>query len=392
MYKYVNGLAPKPSHQREALLMDQKTSERNNYHARDLNFFSGDKFVRYLIEREWSPLATGVIAYLIYSASIIVITLLIGRFFPNPAYRSLLSDFFWWVMGIGLIPLTWGLYVWTYVAPSQVLTQLELDKILTIKEADFKAAQKILSSRLPLVLALVFGLTLTALNFYQGAIAAPGWWNASLVASLFITVINFVTQFLAFLVILRLLSIYRVFFILLYDVTLKPLHHDHAGGLMPIGRFALASLYPIAFGGSVAAFTEYWLAFVGESEISLIFHFAIALYVIGAPFVFFVPIYAAHRGMLRARAAMIAQISDQFDADLQSAYKNQGGTAQALEKNIKKVVELKKLHEITSSFPVWPLDIGVFRRFVLTIASPLVSFIVPALVTFLFSALGIALE
>ena len=111
-------------------------------------------------------------------------------------------------------------------------------------------------------------------------------------------------------------------------------------------------------------------------------HAMVIFYFIFAPLVFIAPLWAAHDSMLKAKESAILNISSQFNNDLILTYKEISSNSKRLKDNIEKIEQLKKLHDLTTSFPVWPFDTETVRRFLLTMFSPLSGVIVPAIIQY----------
>lgn len=163
-------------------------------------------------------------------------------------------------------------------------------------------------------------------------------------------------------------------------LELHPLHPDRCGGLGPLNRHALAFSYFIG----VCAFGLGLLTFLsiheGRFPHEYTLHAGIALYVIGAPLLFFATLGSAHRAMLAARAQLLGSIGTQFQAAYQTLQTSLSESPHTLHASVEHLDELKRLYRTTERFPVWPFDWSHLRRFGLSVGSPILGIVLPQIV------------
>jgi hypothetical protein len=87
--------------------------------------------------------------------------------------------------------------------------------------------------------------------------------------------------------------------------------------------------------------------------------------------------------MLNAKNDLKAKISRQFNNDYSLAYDEISGSASQLKDNLEKLEQLQKMDKIADSFPVWPFDIQIIRRFILTMLSPLLGVLISILTNYI---------
>ncbi|HLO32299.1 MAG TPA: hypothetical protein VK249_24325, partial [Anaerolineales bacterium] len=287
-----------------------------------------------------------------------------------------------------LYAVAWGYFVWLQSAPAVVVEELQNSGVVTIPAEVGENAKKIVHSKFIPMIAAAAAILASALNFYQDVIAADSWLNGSLVLLVLRYVLLIVpTTYVVIVCILRFIVNARVFKQLLRGVKLHPLHPDNAGGLHPLGSYALKSTYPLALAGSIVALAVYWS--IAQGEPFVYFYFAALAYVILAPLLFFAPLASAHSAMLGAKNDLKKKISKQFNEDYSSAYNEISGSARGLKDNLEKLEQLQKLYKIADSFPVWPFDMRTIRQFVLTMFSPIGSFMVATATDYLRGLLGL---
>jgi hypothetical protein len=76
--------------------------------------------------------------------------------------------------------------------------------------------------------------------------------------------------------------------------------------------------------------------------------------------------------MEKAKKELLHKIAGQFEADYAMICNNLGEEAEVLKKKTEKIRELKTFYTLTDEFPVWPFDVQIFRRYLLTVPTPLI--------------------
>lgn len=353
--------------------MKPSTSKQDGEsNASSLDFSLGDPLARWIERRGWSGLQVALIAYIWALGTSFLIAMLAGTLLPRSDLRALLSDSFYFISETVTVFVVWMYYVWLCNSPKQVLIKLEKGGALHIREDDLRTVQPILGSRIPNLTAFLVSVVAGILYFYQyNGYATALWYNTKpIFLALRVLLVIVPTAYVTGHVIIRSIVNTLVFRGLLRNVTVNPMHPDRAGGLLPLGQYALRSTYVIALAGVVAALAEYSLYTRGILFTFHYFHVVILLYVIVAPLAFFAPLGTARNAMLNAKNQLLLKISKQFNADFSEAYEELEGSAEKLKATIDKVEQLQRIQALTTSFPVWPFDIATLERFFLTISSP----------------------
>src|SRR3990172_1639796 len=98
--------------------MSSKPDRPQILNIQDLNFFLGDRLAQFIVKDiTWSPLRVGISAYIVFLLISIINASLSNTLLPNPNFRALLDDFYYWVADTVLVPLAWGYYIWIVSAP-----------------------------------------------------------------------------------------------------------------------------------------------------------------------------------------------------------------------------------------------------------------------------------
>jgi hypothetical protein len=322
-----------------------------------------------------SAVQVALIAYLWAIATSFVIALAAGTLWPQPGVRALLTDSFYFISETVTVLAIWIYYIWLCNSPKQVLIKLESAGILRVQRKDLVTAQSILASRIPVAASILIGLVASGLYFNQyNGYATALWYNTKpvFVAARSVLVI-LPTAYIAVAMIARGVINILVFRETLRNVNINPMHPDRAGGLLPLGQYALRSTYVIAAAGVVAALAEFSLYQRGIFFTFHYFHVVILAYVFLAPLSFFAPLGTARHAMLDAKNELLLKISKQFNSDFSEAYRELEGAADELKASIDKVEQLQRIQVLTVAFPVWPFDVATLRRFSITVSSPFVT-------------------
>ena len=339
---------------------------------RELDFSLGDPLAVWIIRKGWSGFQVALFAYLWALGNSFLIAILADTLLPSSDVRSLLSDDFYFISETVTVFVIWIYYVWLYHSPKEVLIKLEEGGALQLQRDDLQAVQPILASRLPIFIAILVSAIAGVLYFNQyNGYSTALWYNTKPIFVDWRSLLVIVpTAYVTVYVIIRSVVNTLVFRELLRNVNVNPMHPDRAGGLLPLGQYALRSTYVIAVAGMVAALAEYSLYTRGLLFTFHYFHVVILIYLIVAPLAFFAPLGTARNAMLNAKNQLLLKISKQFNADFSAAYKELEGSAEQLKATIDKVEQLQRIQAVTVAFPVWPFDIATLQRFSLTISSP----------------------
>jgi hypothetical protein len=100
------------------------------------------------------------------------------------------------------------------------------------------------------------------------------------------------------------------------------------------------------------------------------YYLELALFCALAPAVLIVPLWTVHRRMLSAKAALLAEIAEQFDHEyralLEGLRRNQ---LQADE--VARLEAVQKIYNITAAAPAWPFNVEILSKFGAAVLLPL---------------------
>jgi hypothetical protein len=173
-----------------------------------------------------------------------------------------------------------------------------------------------------------------------------------------------------------------------FEVNIKILHPDKAGGLSPLGSFSIVIGYLIGVYGVTAVMNMFLQSYLITGQFKgLEFNAPVivqlAVYLILAPYAFFAPLGAAHSAMRDVKNTTLLKISDQFQKDFSKLEVAIRSSTKDLEDYSKKIELLQKFHNTVERFPVWPFNTVNLIRFFSSVVSPIVLAFLPSLVQML---------
>jgi len=329
-----------------------------------------------------------------------------GRLFSSPGVIGALDDWQDLFFGAIVFPSIWAFYAWMPGAIVAVFGELKRNQVIAVDEqphvvqllfpaktADPSNARTGIWDRLLYFLNRTSGkyvwvsiaVILSAASsiflhapFHRNAY--PQSWFAGDPTFLFLVfypITNLVAPMLTLLVIRHTLMIAWLTKLFREEpVDVHPLHPDNCGGLGAIGHYSLRVAYLVSL--LALDLTLYGIGPTARGQqfqlsTELILYYSI--YLTLAPLLFVAPALAAHRAMVAKKQEMLLSISRQFEEVYEKASTEHDETM--LDKQLKRLTELRTLYQLTQrTFPVWPFDLGVVRRFIAVTTIPVVPSIV----------------
>lgn len=182
--------------------------------------------------------------------------------------------------------------------------------------------------------------------------------------------------------VIRIASVYKIIKLYLsFNVTIQPLHPDKAGGLSPLGEFSLRISLAGVFTGiicMIGVFSNYYQYnknFLYAPNVVMILSYIIALSI-----VFFVPLFAARKGMKSAKEKTLLMISDKFNVAMSETMKKFNSHSNIENFNLDKIEDLEKLYTIASRMPVYPFNCINIVKFSSSVIWPLMTIIIKWLI------------
>lgn len=342
----------------------------------NLNFNYGDPIARYFIKRQFSPVRIALLSYGLAILTSVLIALFANTLLPSENYKSLISDYPYYISEL-MIPLIWYYYTWIISAPNKVIRGLEENEVISSHQSEFTQIQELIKTQLPVYIGIFLGMG-TAIVYYisYSRSAVPLWFNTISIYVLIRSIlVLFPTGYIFWNMVTRMLLNINIYRKLLRSVHLHPLFPDNAGGLLPLGQYALRTSYLITIAGFIIVFFEVGVYLEQSFSSAWIAHFGFLIYLILAPIVFFAPLGTAHTAMRSSKKHYLLEISNQFNQDISKTYLEIRGEAGNLRDNIEKIEQLQRLYKLIESFPVWPFDTSTIRKFLISASSPVITLI-----------------
>jgi hypothetical protein len=316
--------------------------------------------------------------------------------FTRGAQIGLFEDYGWWVYQIGNFPATFYALMWLPDGIFMVINGLRHNKVILVpatEEGEAKwqtyvnGIQKLYCHwgwSVTAIVLVIVGLIVIwipqqkGLNSWQASSPFTFWYTIIIWGILFY--VGFLLIIKGIIVIAYLNRLFQKF-----EVVVRLLHPDGAGGLAPLGKFSVNAGYVLAIYGignvfgnlSEARLTgQDYQAIISQPYVLLIW----LVYLLLAPLLFFLPLSVAHNGMAIAKTNYITNIADQFDKEMEQIQALLKGGAQSIKENIEKLEQLQKLHNISAKFPIWPFNTTNLIRFFSSVLSPLVLSILTILI------------
>lgn len=355
-----------------------------------LQSFHKANLITFGLRKRWkiSPMITTVLIYLFFNTVLLIAAIRDNIVFTTGTRLGFLSDFGWWVtitLGFNVILYT---LLWLPGGIAEIILTLVQNKTIRSPssqsdeertlDAYIRRFVKSFSNPFWHILAAVIASTYTLIFMLPDQRKLIIWQTANEFSFWFVIFFWALYVFSVSLVVFR-AAVTIVWFNRLFrnfDVDVKVLHPDNAGGLGPLGRFSMALVVVIAVVVTSSVVGDLSEALItGKAFIDIITRpYSLAIYVvytIGSPLLFFAPLSVAHNAMRKAKEEFIAKISNQFDVELARIETQLTGDETQLKKGLSKLEELQKLHALASRFPVWPYNTGSLARFFGAIVSPI---------------------
>jgi hypothetical protein len=364
--------------------MDTPKSISLFYEADILTFMLRKRF-------KFGPLPATALFFFLINIPLIVVAMIQQTLFTSHGRLGLFHDFGWWELSIIAFNATFYVFLWLPDGITETITGLIRNKTLIFKEngldnyiQDFyRIYSGKLWSLIPLCTAIPYVLFMyvpAQRNFqtWQTENDFSFWFVIFIWSLMFFMGITLLTR--GVIVIYWLNKLFKQ-----YDIDVRVLHPDNAGGLAPLGKFSAAIGYVIAIyaiSGVIGSISESIITSQSYFEVikQPFVLLAYLFYCVMAPVVFFAPLSVAHLAMKRAKDDFITQVSDQFEIEMSKIPLLLSSDADELKKGLYKIEELQKLHSIASKFPVWPFNSDNLIRFLSSVISPFVISFIPILI------------
>jgi hypothetical protein len=339
-------------------------------------FYRSDPVAFLLVERfRLSPLTFGLLSMLIGSGLYIAIAWISNTLWSRGDQVGLLGDVYPWLWILFISPTVFAYYLWSFQAIDHVVQNLEDSDVVETDEAEVD--QIVLSpyyQRWRNLLALGSSVSFSIFVYYTRSGLKNSWTSSGLLPTWVVTVSTFVAVYIGSILVLNLITNVRILHRILAqkNLNINPLHPDRCGGLRPLSDYALRTAYLIGVLGVMVGLIEFQFITRGVGKEYWFVHLIIPLHLILSISCFFGPLLAAHEGMRKAKENLLHEIARQFQNDYSQIRKSLSGDEELLTKGMEKIKKLRDIYSFTDEFPVWPFEVQTFRRFLLTVPTPLI--------------------
>ncbi|MEH1840705.1 MAG: hypothetical protein V7L20_18590 [Nostoc sp.] len=349
----------------------------NISHKRNLHRFDP---VAYLVIEKFrlSPLTFGLLAAITATVVYFFTAWISDTLWSKDEQMGLLGDWIPWLVGLFINPITLGYYLWSFQAINKVIQELEKSDVLEIDF--FQIDQFVLnlySQKWRKLSALASALFFSTIVFITRPKLEESWTSSSLLPKLTVTIATFAVVYMGSILVLNLITNIWIFYRILgnKDLDINPLHPDRCGGLRCLSDYSLKTAYLVGVLGILIGVIEYQAITQNVGKGFWFVHLVIPLYIFTSMGCFFGPLLAANSGMKRAKEESLHKIARQFRADYSGIYTSLAEDTEAFKKKSEKIQQLRTLYTLTDELPVWPFDIKTFRRYLLTVPTPVIGFL-----------------
>lgn len=170
-----------------------------------------------------------------------------------------------------------------------------------------------------------------------------------------------------------------------FDINVRVLHPDGAGGLSPLGIFSVKLGYLLGIYGVSVTAIMLGNSYIQTGQLSSITWdipviFTLSVYVFLSPIAFFAPIGAARTGMKKAREDFILKISNQYEIETENVHALLISEGDELKKRLEKIKHIKDLYKEAKEFPVWPFNTENLVKFFSSVSSPLIMWVLSVII------------
>ncbi|MGK7889900.1 MAG: hypothetical protein AB4042_11240 [Leptolyngbyaceae cyanobacterium] len=298
------------------------------------------------------------------------------------------------------------IYLWSGQAIFRLLSNLAEVKSLEVSEEDWRIVKTYYKKSKILHLCSVFFAVLHS-SLFGLLIFSPNlsrWEYASALIKIVAVGVNTIFSYMLFSLLITLILNVKFLHKFFVDKSLKVklLHPDRCGGLRPLSRYTLYSAYAVAVVGGMIGLSEYMiisgpaqsassptslslLELVFPSQFNFIWflHSLVIAYIFLSLVIFFGPLLVVHREMLEAKENLLKDISNQFQADYGNLKMLLNEDSSTLREQVEKLNQLDAIYSRTNTFPVWPFDIQTLKKYLLSVAAPLLPSISAFIASFL---------
>ncbi|QSJ14518.1 hypothetical protein JYQ62_21685 [Nostoc sp. UHCC 0702] len=358
-----------------------------NHRLQENKLCRSDPIAYLLLEKlHFSPLSAGLWSLAIAVIFYLLVALVSHTLWLKAGHRGLLQDPIPWIAAIVINPVVVGYYLWSFQAINSVINNIDASNVVKIDRLKIERISSFLYyKRLRNLFALGSGVGIGILVFVTQPNLSKSWTSSGLLPNLSVTIATLIIIYMGTILILNLINniqiLHRIF--RKKNLNINPLHPDRCGGLRPLSDYSLKAAYLITILGFWISIISYQTITQSRGQDYWYIYFIVILYISLSLACFFGPLLTAHRGMEEAKKKLLHKIAHQFQADYSQIHNSLTEDAETLKIRTEKVRELRTFYTMTDEFPVWPFDVQTFRRYLLSVTTPLLTLLVGLLQKYL---------
>lgn len=181
--------------------------------------------------------------------------------------------------------------------------------------------------------------------------------------------VGIVIPLISWRIIATIIILKKVFTILSHAnaIKLRPLSPDNSGGLSSISKISLSMTYIVMIPMLLMFVGIIYLGFTHIAAIS------VPVYVTVLLLIFFLPLGTAHEIMSKSKELELHKISQEFNRAYDMIMENIAKKGLVVEEKelIETMGSLRNMYNEAKKMPVWPFDLSIIAKFIVTIIVPL---------------------
>jgi hypothetical protein len=209
----------------------------------------------------------------------------------------------------------------------------------------------------------------------------PVWLEAVALIIYALTYYAFLVTLLKFCLVLFLTT--RLFG--LFDIQVKPLHPDGAGGLGSIGRIlsrfvrATVAFALLASAGRLLSYGRYGELHLGRSELLMLLMASTLL-----PLFLWGWLWVPHKAMIQYRDSKLMILAKEFLRAVPDNYPSTPIDTVTIKENTDRLAELKKSYELLKeTYPTWPMSFRRVKSLIALASTPFITTFLPPFIDYL---------
>ncbi|HOD40064.1 MAG: hypothetical protein BWY32_03323 [bacterium ADurb.Bin243] len=170
------------------------------------------------------------------------------------------------------------------------------------------------------------------------------------------------------------ITIWLIQKIISFDINIRPMHPDHAGGLRHIGSLSMAVNYFLILVMFYFSLLLIFDAFAQRFILIYLFFYVFTF------FIFFASLYEAHKKMRRVKDEALEKLENTSNHYYYKLVTSAGALGIYDLDSADEIIMVDNLYTIVEKMPVWPFNINNIIKFFSVFITPLIIFIISLLV------------